>query len=85
MHETHNVSVSKHPRREKKDGWICPPTRKLNFTRPLIRIDYTSTPQPRQAGLRVPKPILTAKMFKKNISYLSIFFYFNKSQKNLLK
>ena len=81
MYETHNVSVSKYPRGEKKDHWICPPTWKLNFTRPLIRIDYTSTPQSRQAALKVPKPILTAKMLKKNLNYLRIFFYFNKSQK----
>ena len=45
--------------------WICPPTWKLNFTRPFIRIDYTSPPQSRQAALRVFEPILTAKMFKK--------------------
>ena len=65
MHETHNVSVCKHLRREKKGGWICPTTWKLNFTRPVIRIDYTSPPQSREAALRVPEPILTAKMFKK--------------------
>ena len=65
MHETHNVSVSKHLRGEKKGGWICPPTWKLNLIRPLIRIDYTSPPQSCQAALWVPEPILTAKMFKK--------------------
>ena len=64
MHEAHNVSVSKNLRREKKGGWICPATWKLNFTRPLIRIDYTSPPQTREAALRVPEPILTAKMCK---------------------
>ena len=42
MHETHNISVSKHLSGEKKGDWICPPTWKLDFTRPLIRIDYTS-------------------------------------------
>ena len=56
-----------------------------NFIRPLIRIDYTSPPQSCQAALRVPEPILTAKMFKKNLNYLNIFFYLNKSQKNHLK
>ena len=65
MHETHNVSVSKHLRGEKKGGWICSPTWKLNFTGPLTRIDYTSPPQSRQSALRVPEPILTAKMIKK--------------------
>ena len=65
MHETHNVSLSRHLRGEKKGGWICPPTWKLNFTRPLIRIDYTSPPQFRQGALRVSEPILTAKTFKK--------------------
>ena len=77
MHGTHNVSVSKHLRGEKKDGWICPLTRKFNFTRPLIRIKYTSTRQSRQAALKVPKSILTTKMFKKKLNYLIIFFYFN--------
>ena len=65
MYETHNVSVSKHLRAEKKGGWICPPTWKLNFTRPLIRTGYTSPPQSHQAALRAPESILTAKMFKK--------------------
>ena len=65
MHETRNVSVSKHFRGEKKGGWICPPTWKLNFTRLLIRIDYISPPQSCQAALTVPEPILTAKIFKK--------------------
>ena len=58
MHETHNVSLSKHLRGEKKGGWICPPNWKLDFTRPLIRIDYTYPPQSYQAALRVPEPIL---------------------------
>ena len=62
----HNISVSKHVIVVKKGGWICLPTWKLNFTRPLIRIDYTSPPQYRPANLRFPEPILTAKMFKKN-------------------
>ena len=64
MHETRNVSVSKHLSGEKKGGWICPPTLKLNFTRLLMRIDYTSSPQPSQAALKVPEPTLTYKMFK---------------------
>ena len=59
------ISVSKHLSGEKKGDWICPPTWKLDFTRPLIRIDYTSPAQSRQAALRVPEPILTAKIFKK--------------------
>ena len=66
MHETHNISVSKHLSGEKKGDWICPPTWKLDFTRPLIRIDYTSPAQSRQAALRVSEPILTAKIFKKS-------------------
>ena len=45
---------SKHLRGEKKGGWICPPTWKLNFTCLLIRIDYTSPLQSRQAALKVP-------------------------------
>ena len=65
MHETHNVSVFKHLRGTKKGGWICLPTGKLNFTCPLIRIDYTYPPQSRQAALGVLELILTAKMFKK--------------------
>ena len=56
-----------------------------HFTLPLIRIDYTSPPQYRQAALRVLKPILTAKMFKKNLNYLNIFFCLNKYPKNLSK
>ena len=79
MHETYNVSVSKHLRGEKKGGWMCPPTSKLNFTLPLIRNDYTSPPQSPQAALRVTEPILTA------VNYLNIFFYLSNSQKNLLK
>ena len=46
-------------------GWIFPPTWKLGFTLPLIRIHYASSPQSLQAALRVPEPILTGKMFKK--------------------
>ena len=72
MNETHIVETkrnshlgsAKHLRGEKKGGWICPPTWKLNFTRPLIRIGYISPPQSRQEALRVPEPILIAKMFK---------------------
>ena len=64
MHETHNVSVSKPIRGEKKGGWICPPTCKLNFTRLLITIDYASPPQSCQAALRVPEPTLKAKESK---------------------
>ena len=82
MDEMYNVSVSKHLRGEKKGGWICPPTWKLDFTRPLIRIDRTA---PAQSVLRIPEPILTAKMFKKNLNYLNIFFYLDKSQKNILQ
>ena len=54
MHETHNVSVSKHLRGEKKGGWASPPTWKLNFTRLIIKIDYISPPQSRQAASRFP-------------------------------
>ena len=64
MHEMYNVSVSANFGGEKKGGWICRPIWKLDFTRLLIRIDYTSPAQSRQAALRVPEPILTAKMFK---------------------
>ena len=64
MHKMYNVSVSAHFGGEKKGGWICPPTWKLDFTRLLIRIDYTSPAQSCQAALRVPELILTAKMFK---------------------
>ena len=46
-------------------GWIFAPTWKLSFTLPLIRIDYTSSPQSLEAALRVPEPILTDKMLKK--------------------
>ena len=42
MHETYNISVSKHFGGEKNGDLICSPTWKLDFTRPLIRIDYTS-------------------------------------------
>ena len=74
-------------------GWLVfPPSWKLNFIRPLIRIDYTSPPQSRQAALRVPEPILKLSVqlslqlkCSKKFDYLSIFFYLNKSQKNLLK
>ena len=85
MHQMYDVSVSKHLRRKKKGGWICLSTWKLDFTRPLIRIDYTSSAQSRQAALRVPEPILTAKMFQKNLNYGNIFFYLNKSEKNILQ
>ena len=66
MHETHNASVSKHLRGEKNAGWICPPTWKLNFTCPLMRINYTSPPQSCQAALRFPESVLTAKIIKKS-------------------
>ena len=46
-----NVSLSKHLRGEKKGAWMYPPTWKLDFTRPLIRIDYTLPTQPPQAAL----------------------------------
>ena len=72
MHKTHNVSVAKHLRGGIKGGCICLPTWKLNFIRPLVRIDYTSPPQSGQTALRVHEPILTAKMFKKNLNYLNI-------------
>ena len=67
MHKTYNVSVSKHLRGTKKVvGYSFLPKNFLpNFICPLIRIDYTSPPQSCQAALRVPEPILTAKMFKK--------------------
>ena len=80
IHETRNVSVSKHLRGEKKGSWICPPTWKLNFTCLSIRIDYTFPPQSRQAALKVPEPILIVKMFKKS-KLSKHFFYWNKSQK----
>ena len=60
-----NVSVSKHHLGKRKGGWIYPPTWKLNFTRPLIRIDYLFPPQYHQAASRITEPIVTAKMFKK--------------------
>ena len=65
MHETHNVSVPKHLRAEKKGCWICPPTWKLNFTRALITTVYTPPLYSYQAALRVAEPTLAAKMFKK--------------------
>ena len=65
MLKTHNVSVSKHHLGKRKGGWIYPPTWKLNFTRPLIRIDYLVPPQYHQAASRITEPIVTAKMFKK--------------------
>ena len=65
MQKTHNVLVSKHLRVEKKGGWKCLPTWKLNFTYLVIRINYTSPLQSCQAVLRVPEPILTGKMFLK--------------------
>ena len=65
MHGTYNVSVSTHFGGDKRGNWIFPPTGKLNFTRPLIRIDYTYPPQSRKAASTVPEPILTPKVFKK--------------------
>ena len=73
-----------------KDGWIRPSTRKLVFTRLLIRIDYASSPQSCQAALRVPEPILTSKMFKKKFKLSKyfvlreyfVFLYLVKRQKN---
>ena len=59
------MKLSKYFRGEKKSGWICPPTWNLNFTSPLLRIDYTSPFQSCQAALRLSEPNLTAKMFKK--------------------
>ena len=56
-------------RRKRVVGYVFLPGNSVHslthFTLPLIRIDYTSPPQYRQAALRVLKPILTAKMFKK--------------------
>ena len=49
----------------------------------LIKIDYKYPLQSRQAALRVPEPILPAKMFKKNISYLNIFLLEQISKKTL--
>ena len=65
MHGTYNVSVSTHFGGDKRGDWIFPPTWKLNFTRPLIRIDYTYPPQSREAASTVPEPILTPKVFEK--------------------
>ena len=81
----YDVSVSKPVSGEKKGGWICSPTWKLDFTRPLIRIDYTSQAQSCQVSLNVAEPILTIEMLKKNLNYPNIFFDLNKSQKNILK
>ena len=44
---------------------MCPPTWKLDFTHPLIRIDYTSPPQSTEAALSVAEPVPTTKMLKK--------------------
>ena len=73
MHEMYNVSVSKPVRGEKKGGWICSPTWKLHFTRPLIKIDYTSPAQSCEVSLNVTEPILTTEMLKKNLNYPNIF------------
>ena len=43
----------------------CPTTWKIDFTCRLIRINYTSPLQAHQTTLRVPEPILIAKIFKK--------------------
>ena len=48
-----------------KNPWMCPPTWKFGFTRPLIRIGYTLTTKSPQAALRVAESIATAKMLKK--------------------
>ena len=76
-------------RRKRVVGYVFLPGNSVHslthFTLPLIRIDYTSPPQYRQAALRVLKPILTAKMFKKKLNYLNIFFCLNKYPKNLSK
>ena len=76
-------------RRKRVVGYVFLPGNSVHslthFTLPLIRIDYTSPPQYRQAALRVLKPILTAKMFKKNLNYLNIFFCLNEYPKNLSK
>ena len=58
----------------KKGDWTCPPAWKLDFTCPLIRIDYTSPPQSCQAALRISGTILTAEMFKKTWIILTISF-----------
>ena len=85
MHEMYNVSVSKPVRGEKKGGWICSPTWKLHFTRPLIKIDYKSPAQSCEVSLNVTEPILTTEMLKKNLNYPNIFFDLNKSQKDIVK
>ena len=41
---THNVSVSKHLTEEKKDTWMCPPTWKLDLTRPLKKLTIHHQP-----------------------------------------
>ena len=46
-----NVSLSKDLKEEKKGAWMCPLTWKLDFTRPLIRIDYTLPTQAPQVAL----------------------------------
>ena len=56
-------------RRKRVVGYVFLPENSVHllthFTLPLTRIDYASLPQYHQAGLRVLKPTLTAKMFKK--------------------
>ena len=44
---------------------MCPPTWKLDFTHPSIRIDYTSPRQSTQAALTIAEPTPTTKMLKK--------------------
>ena len=50
---------------KKNGGWMCPPTWKLDFTHPSIRIDYTSPRQSTQAALTIAEPTPTTKMLKK--------------------
>ena len=64
--ESHNVSVSKHLRGKKNGGWMRPPTWKLDFTHPSIRIDYTLPPQSAEATLRVADSAPTTKILKKS-------------------
>ena len=66
-----NVPVSKHLRREKKGAWMCHPTWKLDFKRPLIRLDYILPPQSPKTALRIVESVPPAKMLKKYLNYLN--------------
>ena len=52
-------------RGKENDVWMCPPSWKLNFTYPSIKIDYKSPPQSTQAALRISESVPTTKMLKK--------------------